>query len=787
MIPGAPRPAGESAAGPRDDRRRGLVHTFYSFKGGVGRSMALANVAALLARWGRKVLVVDWDLEAPGIEKFFSRPPSRLKGSRKDKPGLLDLLAASDGRARPDWRECLLEAAPYAEGGTVHILTAGRDSEQYARTLQGLRWDRLFEEGHLGDYLEQLRQEWAAAFDFVLVDSRTGINDIGGICTIVLPDVLVLFFTANEQSLEGAARVARDAREARGRLPVDRSRLVVVPVPSRDESRSEYDDAERWRRRFAEELGDLFGEWIPRQETPLGVMRKLYIPYWAKWSFGERLPVAEAPEELEDPGKLGAAYGRLASLLASGLDWRAVAGGEYQAQVEAHREKEAVTQSASRRVRSARAATLALAVLGGISGAVWYQRVGSMSARQLVSQVESTDPQLAFRALATLIRDHGQDPGELLRRVERANPGSLPALFASGASSREGLEPLQPEAVLDVIEKVPDAILAEREVFGAFSYAEEEVALRNPGLRERAEALQARLRTSFARAAGADPQPAYEEGLVNARIPIKGGRFLMGSAGEGAEEDEGPPHWVVVSPFEIQEHEVTNGEYRRFNPDHDPGAPGKHPAVNVSWYEAMAYAAWLGGSLPTEAQWEFAARGSEGRTYPWGEEKSEEDICGKRAQCAANELAPVMTHPAGESPEGVDDLAGNVWEWCRDWYGPYSEGEAIDPLGPVTGGSRVLRGGSWNHKARALLAANRLGGLPEPGSGYVGFRVVWSAAGGRLQRISALGPTPCAGPPRWNQSCPPRRTADVERVRDRSARSDSGPGPTSVVADLLDS
>ena len=139
---------------------------------------------------------------------------------------------------------------------------------------------------------------------------------------------------------------------------------------------------------------------------------------------------------------------------------------------------------------------------------------------------------------------------------------------------------------------------------------------------------------------------------------------------------------MTVSPFRIQEHEVTNAEYRRFlsqsqpDPNHDYEAAQDLPVVNVTWYDAMAYAAWLGGSLPTEAQWEFAARGTKGRTYPWGEQAPECDRANFK-ECQPDGLKPIkIRREEGKTPEGVYDLAGNVWEWCRDWFAQLSQQRA---------------------------------------------------------------------------------------------------------------
>ena len=285
--------------------------------------MALANVAALLAKWGNKVLVVDWDLEAPGIEKFFEQPPSKLNGSRAKTPGILDLILANQQGRALDWRGCLLMALPFQPGTQVAIITAGQTSESYAQMVQRLDWEKQFAEHKLGRYLDRLREEWSQEYDFVLIDSRTGINDIGGICTALIPDVLILFFTTNKQNLDGVIDVARRARTVQSSLPVDRARLLAVPVPSRDESQSEYGEAEKWRGIFAREFADLYRDWIPATTTPAEVLKKLYIPYIAIWSFGERLPVVEKEDEIGDPRSISHAYNRLAALIAKRLDWEA--------------------------------------------------------------------------------------------------------------------------------------------------------------------------------------------------------------------------------------------------------------------------------------------------------------------------------------------------------------------------------------------------------------------------------------------------------------------------------
>ena len=284
--------------------------------------MALANVGAMLAKWGKRVLIVDWDLEAPGIEKFFEK---WLTGSRRENPGLIDLISAFDRGEPIDWRECLLRAN-LSTGAEVAMISAGREDGDYTARLQKIDWEVLFRDKKFGAYLERLRNEWLLEYDFILIDSRTGVTDIGGICTIHLPDIVLTLFTASGQSLAGVKDVMMRARRAHADLPVDRKRLVIVPVPARDESSNEYKLAKEWRQRFAQELDSFFREWAPESEKTEEILDRLKIPYFAYWSFGERLPVME--EDPDNPKTLAFSYQLVARLLLGKLNWTEVKEGK---------------------------------------------------------------------------------------------------------------------------------------------------------------------------------------------------------------------------------------------------------------------------------------------------------------------------------------------------------------------------------------------------------------------------------------------------------------------------
>lgn len=262
----------------------GTVVTFYSYKGGVGRSFALANIAVLLARWGHRVLTVDWDLEAPGLHEYFAplmaAPPTTGITELVD-----DFTAGTAGRAA-DYVTKLDSGEP----GTVDLLAAGRREPGYAGRVQAIDWAALYADG-FADLLERHREEWISAYDFVLIDSRTGFADIASICTAHLPDRLVVVFTANEQSVQGAVDVVGRAAAARDRMPYDRPQLAVLPVLSRFDSRVEYERSETWFRTCTDLTAPLFRNWLVSHVTPAQMLRHLTLPYVSYWSFGEQLPV----------------------------------------------------------------------------------------------------------------------------------------------------------------------------------------------------------------------------------------------------------------------------------------------------------------------------------------------------------------------------------------------------------------------------------------------------------------------------------------------------------------
>lgn len=288
-----------------------------------------------------------------------------------------------------------------------------------------------------------------------------------------------------------------------------------------------------------------------------------------------------------------------------------------------------------------------------------------------------------------------------------------------------------------------------------------------------------------------DTQVSSKDGMVLLYVPA--GEFVMGSTDENIDsvmaacsdcqrswfDDEFPQHTVYLDAYWIDKTEVTNQMFEQFIEEtgyetdaeekglswvNDPqkgswdevnGADwlhpqgfssgirelGGHPVVQVSWNDAAAYCEWVGRRLPTETEWEKAARGTDGRTYPWGDSDPAENLLNfadkntsydwsnQTVDDGYERTALVGSYPDGASPYGALDMAGNVYEWVEDWHGEdyYSGSPSSNPQGPSSGSSRVLRGGAWSDLDVLVRSASRSGGDPDSADDSVGFRCALSS------------------------------------------------------------
>jgi tetratricopeptide (TPR) repeat protein len=299
----------------------GKIITFYSYKGGAGRTMALANVAWILASNGFKVLVVDWDLDSPGLHKYFH--PFLDRDKITVTPGVIDLIndyawAATSAEDRPgDWH------LPYAQilrhaisvnwqhfppGGTLDFVSAGRQNRDYPDVIAAVDWDNFYQRLGGGQFFGALRANMKANYDFTLIDSRTGLSDIADICTVSMPDILVDCFTLSDQAIDGASAVARSVDQKYH----DRN-IRILPVPMR------IDDAEKEKLDAGRALARAKFDHFPRgmtEEEASAYWKFVEIPYKPFYAFEESL--AAFGDSPGSPLSLLASFERLTSVITEG-------------------------------------------------------------------------------------------------------------------------------------------------------------------------------------------------------------------------------------------------------------------------------------------------------------------------------------------------------------------------------------------------------------------------------------------------------------------------------------
>ena len=231
-------------------------------------------------------------------------------------------------------------------------------------------------------------------------------------------------------------------------------------------------------------------------------------------------------------------------------------------------------------------------------------------------------------------------------------------------------------------------------------------------------------------------------------IRIEAGKFAMGSvAGSDpfAEKTEKPQHMIHIADFWIEQTEVSNALYsicvtagictppsiiasKTHSDYYNNSVYTNYPVINVNYDQAKAYCEWVGARLPTEAEWEKAARYPDDRLYPWGDTAPNSNLVNYSGNIG--DTTPVTSYAPGATPLGVLNMAGNVWEWVADWYAPdyYSVSPDKDPTGPATGTQRVVRGGSYGSEPQFLRTTNRFSRDPNKGYDSVGFRCVTTTA-----------------------------------------------------------
>jgi len=261
----------------------------------------------------------------------------------------------------------------------------------------------------------------------------------------------------------------------------------------------------------------------------------------------------------------------------------------------------------------------------------------------------------------------------------------------------------------------------------------------------------------FGYVASADADPPYTDPATGMEfVPVKGGCYQMGDSVGDGDPNERPVHEVCVTDFSIGKFEVTNGQYKKFRPQHNSGDSqgstlnnDNQPVVNVSWEDAVAFAKWLSQKsgqsyrLPTEAEWEYAARAGTNKSRFWGDSPDDAckyanvaDITAKKqwAQWTAFSCDDgyAVSAPVGSfkpNSYGLNDILGNVWEWCEDIYNSeaYTKLPKNNPVFSGSGEYRVMRGGGWSNGPLGIRSSHRVGLSPNFGHHALGFRLVKAA------------------------------------------------------------
>ncbi len=399
--------------------------------------------------------------------------------------------------------------------------------------------------------------------------------------------------------------------------------------------------------------------------------------------------------------------------------------GEARAWFEACRRR----RRADRRRRWALAA-VAVLLLALVGRGAWSRARRLGEHRALLEQVAQGEPEAAFQALSELSSRPDADAEQLLALLRRR--GAPMDVLESGLGGLEG--PQRGAAVLRAVEITLPWVAEtpqDQRLIANLVWTLDYAPGRAPAAAERAQALRDRVLAPLRRLR--PPPPPPEPGDPD-WIEVPAGSFMMGTeAGEKGNARERPRHEVTISAFRMLRHEVTNAEFRRLFPDH-PGDDDL-PALNVNWYAATTYAAWLDGRLPTEAEWEYAAHAGCRFAYCArdGAETTVDAVAWTRrsSRDATGEPGPRPVMHLEPNPWGFYDMLGNSFEWVADWTEDYPAALQHDPWGPTADpdrGRRLHRGGSFFNLPSKTRVTIRPGNVPGYEFVYLGFRVALSAS-----------------------------------------------------------
>lgn len=278
-------------------KKEGKVVTFYSYKGGVGRTMSMVNVAVLMAKQNKKVLLIDWDLEAPGLHAFF------LEKISTGETGLVDFIAdiitfskGNDEFEDHQWHDYferevdkhIHKDIKVSSEINIDIIKAGKFDNDYTHRLNNIDWLGFYQRSPY--FFSYFSQYLESHYDYIFIDSRTGLSDTGGICTMLMPQILVLVFALNDQNINGVIDVAKQSLEYRF-TSSDYRDLNILPLPSRIDNQNST-ELQQWISKYSLKFEELFKEsYLLDECSLLNYFNKAKIPYKPEHAYGEKIPV----------------------------------------------------------------------------------------------------------------------------------------------------------------------------------------------------------------------------------------------------------------------------------------------------------------------------------------------------------------------------------------------------------------------------------------------------------------------------------------------------------------
>ena len=729
----------------------GKIISFYSYKGGTGRSMALANVAWLLASAGNRVLVMDWDLEAPGLHRYFE--PFLDDKSLEDSTGIIDFVlefataAVSNQEAvrTPDWylsySNILLHAVPvrfdFPLDGALHLVPAGRQDSAYGVRVNSFDWAGFYEKLGGGVLLESMKKLARDDYDYILIDSRTGVSDTSGVCTVQMPDELVVCFTLNRQSIYGASAAGLSALQQRTRKDGTRT-LKVWPLPMRIEL-AEKDRLERARALARTRFSSSFLHLEPdAADVYWGAAEVPYQPYY---SYEEVLAVfRDRPRET---------HSLLSSmeLLASNLSGGAPAGPP----LDDERRAEGLRAFQERTP----AGCLQEMALLGKEYELTRARMKPGDPRTVlmtaqVARAQQLAPEHGAGQIADRLFNEGSDgsriAGIALARKEPQR-GHVEIVLEGIQHSRSAFEQFHALRLCEAIFTQLDASARDRIHAAIKSQLDKTIKKDDLSRWTLANQILAPALNASQRTWKLEPQKVTEPIQDHPWVLLEVRPASPTVIYNDVPEQHGPfvsslgQHLVTLPrSYRISECLVTNKLYQRFvaaggytkpefwdtprnrnsfltqdgktaGPSGWPNAgsipEGKmdHPVCGISIVEARAFVRWCQSvapcgswawTLPTEELWEYTARGDAGLIYPWGD-AFDRRLCNS-SESSLNDTCEVTRHWGGASPFGALDMAGNVWEFVDR---PESPRDLC-----------ALRGGSYKNNLYEIRSYLRLSQVP---------------------------------------------------------------------------